>query len=86
MQVGPRAPFLGVGAQPPGTRSHLHGVTLLLAGHASGRGLHSSAVAATYKYVNLREPSMDMKSVTDRAAQTLLWTELIRGGPGGQEA
>ena len=22
---------------------------------------------------------MDMKSVTDRAAQTLLWTELIRG-------
>lgn len=32
-----------------GTRSHLHGVTFLLfAGHASGRGLHSSAVAATY--------------------------------------
>ncbi|XP_061263204.1 NADH dehydrogenase [ubiquinone] iron-sulfur protein 8, mitochondrial isoform X1 [Bos javanicus] len=49
------------------------------AGHASVRGLHSSTVAATYKYVNLREPSMDMKSVTDRAAQTLLWTELIRG-------
>lgn len=22
---------------------------------------------------------MDMKSITDRAAQTLLWTELIRG-------
>nr|XP_031546973.1 NADH dehydrogenase [ubiquinone] iron-sulfur protein 8, mitochondrial [Vicugna pacos] len=49
------------------------------AGHPSGRSLHSSAVAATYKYVNMREPSMDMKSVTDRAAQTLLWTELIRG-------
>ncbi|OWK17303.1 NDUFS8 [Cervus elaphus hippelaphus] len=49
------------------------------AGRASGRGLHSSAVAATYKYVNLREPAMDMKSVTDRAAQTLLWTELVRG-------
>lgn len=47
MQVGPRAPFLGVGAQPPGMRSHLHGITLL-AGHASVRGLHSSAVAATY--------------------------------------
>lgn len=29
---------------------------------------------------------MDMKSVTDRAAQTLLWTELIRGGPRGREA
>ncbi|XP_036858336.1 NADH dehydrogenase [ubiquinone] iron-sulfur protein 8, mitochondrial isoform X3 [Manis javanica] len=49
------------------------------AGPPSGRSLHSSAVAATYKYVNFREPSMDMKSVTDRAAQTLLWTELIRG-------
>uniref|UniRef100_A0A7J8ESJ1 NADH dehydrogenase [ubiquinone] iron-sulfur protein 8, mitochondrial n=1 Tax=Molossus molossus TaxID=27622 RepID=A0A7J8ESJ1_MOLMO len=49
------------------------------AGHPSARSLHSSAVAATYKYVNFREPSMDMKSVTDRAAQTLLWTELIRG-------
>ncbi|XP_058382219.1 NADH dehydrogenase [ubiquinone] iron-sulfur protein 8, mitochondrial isoform X3 [Diceros bicornis minor] len=49
------------------------------AGHPSGRNLHGSAVAATYKYVNVREPTMDMKSVTDRAAQTLLWTELIRG-------
>ena len=29
---------------------------------------------------------MDMKSVTDRAAQTLLWTELIRGGPWGEGA
>lgn len=24
---------------------------------------------------------MDMKSITDRAAQTLLWTELFRGEP-----
>lgn len=47
---------------------------------------HGSLPASTAEYVNLREPSMDMKSVTDRAAQTLLWTELIRGGPGGQEA
>ncbi|NXD45211.1 NDUS8 protein, partial [Copsychus sechellarum] len=31
------------------------------------------------EYVNVREPAMDMKSITDRAAQTLLWTELIRG-------
>lgn len=36
------------------------------------------------EYVNAQEPSMDMKSVTDRAAQTLLWTELIRGGPWGR--
>lgn len=27
---------------------------------------------------NLQEPSKDLKSVTDRAAQTLLWTELLR--------
>ncbi|NXA61396.1 NDUS8 protein, partial [Mohoua ochrocephala] len=31
------------------------------------------------EYVNVREPAMDMRSITDRAAQTLLWTELIRG-------
>ena len=39
----------------------------------------ASLPASPAEYVNLREPSMDMKSVTDRAAQTLLWTELIRG-------
>ncbi|KAJ1168752.1 hypothetical protein NDU88_000666 [Pleurodeles waltl] len=33
----------------------------------------------SYKYVNARELPDDMKSVTDRAAQTLLWTELFRG-------
>ncbi|XP_010284466.1 PREDICTED: NADH dehydrogenase [ubiquinone] iron-sulfur protein 8, mitochondrial, partial [Phaethon lepturus] len=26
-----------------------------------------------------QEPAMDMRSITDRAAQTLLWTELFRG-------
>ncbi|NXU67153.1 NDUS8 protein, partial [Horornis vulcanius] len=31
------------------------------------------------EYVNVREPAMDMRSITDRAAQTLLWTELVRG-------
>ncbi|NWI07603.1 NDUS8 protein, partial [Tichodroma muraria] len=31
------------------------------------------------EYVNIREPAMDMQAITDRAAQTLLWTELIRG-------
>lgn len=36
------------------------------------------------EFVNMQEPSMDMKAVTDRAAQTLLWTELIRGGPWGK--
>lgn len=33
------------------------------------------------EYVNVQEPAMDMKSITDRAAQTLLWTELFRGEP-----
>ncbi|XP_004627392.1 NADH dehydrogenase [ubiquinone] iron-sulfur protein 8, mitochondrial [Octodon degus] len=51
----------------------------LRTGHAAGRSLHSSTMVATYKYVNLQEPEMDMRSVTDRAARTLLWTELIRG-------
>nr|XP_017825457.3 uncharacterized protein LOC108590685 [Callithrix jacchus] len=49
------------------------------AGHPGSRSLHSSAVAATYKHVNMQEPKMDMRSVTDWAAQTLLWTELLRG-------
>ncbi|XP_003941233.1 NADH dehydrogenase [ubiquinone] iron-sulfur protein 8, mitochondrial isoform X1 [Saimiri boliviensis] len=50
------------------------------AGPPGSRSLHSSAVAATYKHVNMPEdPKMDMKSVTDRAAQTLLLTELFRG-------
>ncbi|KAM4850509.1 NADH dehydrogenase [ubiquinone] iron-sulfur protein 8, mitochondrial isoform 3-T3 [Urocitellus parryii] len=31
------------------------------------------------EYVNLQEPEMDMKSITDRAARTLMWTELFRG-------
>ncbi|KAG8441846.1 hypothetical protein GDO86_010866 [Hymenochirus boettgeri] len=33
----------------------------------------------SYKYVNAREEATDLRSVTDRAAQTLLWTELFRG-------
>ncbi|XP_043113694.1 NADH:ubiquinone oxidoreductase core subunit S8b isoform X2 [Puntigrus tetrazona] len=32
-----------------------------------------------YKNVNAEEIPMDIKSITDRAAQTLLWTELFRG-------
>ncbi|KAM8970221.1 NADH dehydrogenase [ubiquinone] iron-sulfur protein 8, mitochondrial isoform 1-T2 [Sarcophilus harrisii] len=43
------------------------------------RALHCSPPSSSYKYVNVKELPMDMKSVTDRAAQTLLWTELIRG-------
>lgn len=31
------------------------------------------------EYVNAQELPTDMKSITDRAAQTLLWTELFRG-------
>ncbi|XP_073906485.1 NADH dehydrogenase [ubiquinone] iron-sulfur protein 8, mitochondrial isoform X1 [Castor canadensis] len=48
-------------------------------GYPSGRSLHSSAVTATYKYVNIQEEGMDMRSLTDQAARTLMWTELIRG-------
>ncbi|KAK0149420.1 NADH dehydrogenase [ubiquinone] iron-sulfur protein 8, mitochondrial [Merluccius polli] len=33
----------------------------------------------SYKYVNARELPSDMSSITDRAATTLLWTELFRG-------
>ncbi|XP_043834049.1 LOW QUALITY PROTEIN: NADH dehydrogenase [ubiquinone] iron-sulfur protein 8, mitochondrial-like [Dromiciops gliroides] len=43
------------------------------------RRLHSSPSFSSYKYVNVKEPTMDLKSVTDRPAQTLLWTELFRG-------
>lgn len=32
-----------------------------------------------YKYVNGEDPNMSMKSMSDRAAQTLFWTELARG-------
>ncbi|XP_030804873.1 LOW QUALITY PROTEIN: NADH dehydrogenase [ubiquinone] iron-sulfur protein 8, mitochondrial [Camarhynchus parvulus] len=42
--------------------------------------LSTSTPRDCYKqYVNIREPAMDMRSITDRAAQTLLWTELVRG-------
>lgn len=41
------------------------------------RGAHGVPVPA--EYVNIQEPAMDMRSITDRAAQTLLWTELFRG-------
>uniref|UniRef100_A0A182MT34 4Fe-4S ferredoxin-type domain-containing protein n=1 Tax=Anopheles culicifacies TaxID=139723 RepID=A0A182MT34_9DIPT len=32
-----------------------------------------------YYYVNNKEKSMDMSDITDRAAQTIFWTELFRG-------
>uniref|UniRef100_A0A6I8NY24 NADH dehydrogenase [ubiquinone] iron-sulfur protein 8, mitochondrial n=5 Tax=Mammalia TaxID=40674 RepID=A0A6I8NY24_ORNAN len=53
--------------------------TGLPASRSLAPGIHSSAPVACYKYVNLKEPEMDWRSVTDRAAQTLLWTELFRG-------
>ncbi|XP_042573055.1 NADH dehydrogenase [ubiquinone] iron-sulfur protein 8, mitochondrial-like isoform X2 [Cyprinus carpio] len=43
------------------------------------RPLSLSAHRAGIKYVNDQEEATDMKSITDRAAQTLLWTELFRG-------
>ncbi|XP_054131548.1 NADH dehydrogenase [ubiquinone] iron-sulfur protein 8, mitochondrial [Melozone crissalis] len=50
-----------------------------LAPLGSLRPLSTSTPRDCYKYVNVREPAMDMRSITDRAAQTLLWTELVRG-------
>ncbi|XP_034545557.1 NADH:ubiquinone oxidoreductase core subunit S8b isoform X1 [Notolabrus celidotus] len=38
-----------------------------------------SVQAKGYKYVNAQELPTDLKSITDRAATTLLWTELFRG-------
>lgn len=32
-----------------------------------------------YMYVNAEDPNMTMKSMSDRAAQTMFWTELARG-------
>lgn len=32
-----------------------------------------------YKYVNAEDPDMSLKAMTDRAAQTIFWTELARG-------
>nr|CAH7766852.1 unnamed protein product [Callosobruchus chinensis] len=32
-----------------------------------------------YIYVNDKEPSMDLNAITDRAAQTIFLTELVRG-------
>ncbi|XP_074922059.1 NADH dehydrogenase [ubiquinone] iron-sulfur protein 8, mitochondrial isoform X1 [Chelonoidis abingdonii] len=43
------------------------------------RLLSVTASRKSYKYVNVQEVKSDMKSITDQAAQTLLWTELIRG-------
>merc|ERR1711976_1101287 len=41
--------------------------------------LSVSAARLNYKDVSEPEPEMDMKSITDRAATTLFWTELARG-------
>lgn len=32
-----------------------------------------------FKYVNAEDPNMSMKAMSDRAAQTMFWTELARG-------
>ncbi|XP_064922513.1 NADH dehydrogenase [ubiquinone] iron-sulfur protein 8, mitochondrial isoform X2 [Columba livia] len=53
-------------AAPPAPLGHL-------------RPLSTTVPRECYKYVNVQEAPMDMRSITDRAAQTLLWTELFRG-------
>uniref|UniRef100_A0A8C7M7D8 NADH dehydrogenase [ubiquinone] iron-sulfur protein 8, mitochondrial n=1 Tax=Oncorhynchus kisutch TaxID=8019 RepID=A0A8C7M7D8_ONCKI len=49
------------------------------AGHNLVRPISLSAQREGFKYVNAQDLPTDMKSITDRAAQTLLWTELFRG-------
>ncbi|CAH1115276.1 unnamed protein product [Psylliodes chrysocephalus] len=44
-----------------------------------GRRCASSAPKDGFIYVNKEEPSMDFGDITDRAAQTLFLTELVRG-------
>lgn len=50
-----------------------------VAGQSLVRPLSVSAQRGAIKYVNAQDIPTDMKSITDRAAQTLLWTELFRG-------
>ncbi|KAK2849075.1 hypothetical protein Q5P01_008909 [Channa striata] len=38
-----------------------------------------SMIREGYKYVNAQELPKDLRAITDRAATTLLWTELFRG-------
>lgn len=40
-----------------------------------------TAIVLFSEYVNAQELPTDMRSITDRAATTLLWTELFRGRP-----
>lgn len=40
-----------------------------------------TAVVLFSEYVNAQELPTDLRSITDRAATTLLWTELFRGPP-----
>lgn len=40
----------------------------------------------SYKYVNAEERTLNMKEITDRAAQTMFWTEIFRGKQGRTQA
>jgi len=42
--------------------------------------IHTSPSQSCYKYVNAEEVSMKWRDITDRAATTIFWTELLRGG------
>jgi len=41
--------------------------------------MHTSPSQSNYKYVNAEEVSMKWKDITDRAANTIFWSELLRG-------
>lgn len=49
---------------------------------SDNKDIHSaltSKVHGDYYYVNAEEKSMEFANITDRAAQTIFWTELARG-------
>lgn len=48
-------------------------------GPIASRRYEGSDPQGGYIYVNNKEPSMEWKDITDRAAQTMFWTELARG-------
>lgn len=49
--------------------------------HCSGGNVEKvyPPVSPGYKYVNAEDPEMTFKAMSDRAAQTIFWTELARG-------
>ncbi|XP_061542192.1 NADH:ubiquinone oxidoreductase core subunit S8b isoform X1 [Phycodurus eques] len=76
----------GLGARHTAEMSASLGLRLLYCyskpatlGCTSVRPFRVGVERSGFKYVNAVEQQTDLKSITDRAATTLLWTELFRG-------